>query len=420
MAHIVILGAGIGGMHCAYELKAALGNKHKITVVNASDNFYFVPSNPWVAIGWRSREDISFQLNPHLRKKNIHFIKGICTKIDTDNQCLILNNQQQLHYDFLVIATGPKLDFSMVPGAGPSAYSASICTTDHAELAWERYQRCLYEPGPIVIGTLPGASCFAPAYEYAFIIDADLRKRKIRHQFPITLVTAEPYIGHMGLSGVGDSKNAMESELRKYHINWISNARITKLDADQVFCEEVNPDGSILKSHSLEYNFTMMIPPFRGVDAVASVPGLCESNGFVIVDEYYRSPMYSNIYSAGICVSLSVCDATPVPTGTPKTGFLIESMVTAIVSNIVNAINGKEPESKSSMNAICLMDMGDSGIAFTVMPLLPPRNVAWMKKGKWVHTAKIAFEKYYLHKMKKGTSEPLYEKYFLKMLGIER
>ena len=64
--------------------------------------------------------------------------------------------------------------------------------------------------------------------------------------------------------------------------------------------------------------------------------------------------------------------------------------------------------------------MGDTGAAFVALPQIPPRNVAWFKKGKWVHTAKIAFEKYFINKMKKGTSEPLYEKYILKMLGIEK
>jgi len=53
-------------------------------------------------------------------------------------------------------------------------------------------------------------------------------------------------------------------------------------------------------------------------------------------------------------------------------------------------------------------------------PQIPPRNISWFKKGKWVHLAKIAFEKYFLRKMKKGTSEPIYEKYVLKALRIER
>jgi sulfide:quinone oxidoreductase len=99
---------------------------------------------------------------------------------------------------------------------------------------------------------------------------------------------------------------------------------------------------------------------------------------------------------------------------------MIESMVTAIVHNISNAIKVNELEHRATWNAICLADMGDTGAAFVALPQIPPRNVAWMKKGKSVHLAKIAFEKYFIRKMKKGTSEPVYEKYILKALGIER
>ena len=109
-----------------------------------------------------------------------------------------------------------------------------------------------------------------------------------------------------------------------------------------------------------------------------------------------------------------------MPTGAPKTGYMIESMVTAIVHNIHDVIDNKPLTHKGTWNAICLADMGDTGAAFVALPQIPPRNVAWMKKGKWVHLAKIAFEKYFIRKMKKGTSEPVYEKYILKALGIER
>jgi sulfide:quinone oxidoreductase len=163
-----------------------------------------------------------------------------------------------------------------------------------------------------------------------------------------------------------------------------------------------------------------MLPAFKGVDAVAEVEGLCNPRGFVMVDDHQRNPKYKNIYSAGVCIAIPPCEVTPVPTGTPKTGYMIESMVTSIVQNIANEIAGKEPESVATWNAICLADMGDTGAAFVAIPQIPPRNVAWFKKGKWVHTAKVAFEKYFIRKMKKGTSEPLYEKYILKLLGIKK
>ena len=87
---------------------------------------------------------------------------------------------------------------------------------------------------------------------------------------------------------------------------------------------------------------------------------------------------------------------------------------------VKNELEGKAPSHKATWNAICLADMGDTGAAFVALPQIPPRNVNWFKKGKWVHLAKVAFEKYFLRKMKKGTSEPIYEKYILKQLGIER
>jgi len=156
------------------------------------------------------------------------------------------------------------------------------------------------------------------------------------------------------------------------------------------------------------------------VPAVANVEGLCNPKGFVIVDEFQRSPKYNNIYSAGVCIAIPPVEDTPVPTGTPKTGYMIESMMTAITENLEHVLKGEEPSKKGTWNAICLADMGDTGAAFVAIPQIPPRNVTWFKKGKWVHYGKIVFEKYFIRKMKKGSSEPVYEKYVLKALGINR
>jgi sulfide:quinone oxidoreductase len=99
---------------------------------------------------------------------------------------------------------------------------------------------------------------------------------------------------------------------------------------------------------------------------------------------------------------------------------MIESMVTTLVRNIEAELAGKPATFEGTWNAVCLADMGDTGAAFVALPQIPPRNVTWTKVGKWVHLAKIAFEKYFLYKMRNGTSEPVYEKYVLSALGIER
>ena len=420
MAHIVILGAGTGGMPAAYELRAELGKEHRITVVNAVDYFQFVPSNPWVAVGWRQREAITFPIAPVLQKKDIAFIAQPVTRIDAEGNALELANGERLAYDYLVITTGPKLAFDEVTGAGPAGHTHSICTVDHAEHTWQAYQQFLENPGPAIIGALPGASCFGPAYEFAFILHRDLQKRQLRHKVPITFVTPEPYVGHMGLAGVGDSKGMLESELRNRDIKWITNAKVSRIEAGRMFVTEVGEDGQPRKEHELPFSYSMMLPAFRGVDPVAQVEGLCNPRGFVLVDEYQRSKKYRNIFSAGVCIAIPPVETTPVPTGAPKTGYMIETMVTAVVANIAADLHGKPAQAQGSWNAICLADMGNTGAAFVALPQMPPRNVNWFTKGRWVHAAKLAFEKYFLYKMKTGSSEPVYEKYVLKALGITR
>jgi len=419
MAHIVVLGAGTGGMPCAYELREMLGKEHQVTMINERPEFQFTPSNPWVAVGWRDRSSVTFNIRPHLERKGIDFIAKRCDKINAENNKLTLDGGDTLDYDYLVIATGPRLAFEEVEGAGPNGgHTHSICTVDHALSAYDAYKELLEDPGPVIIGAMPFASCFGPAYEFTFIMDADMRKRKMRDRVPMTYVTSEPYIGHLGLGGVGDSKGFLESDLRSHHVNWITNAKVTKVEAGKMFVEQYDDAGHMIKEHELDFKYSMMLPAFKGVDAVAGVEGLCNPRGFVFVDSHQRNPTYPNIYSAGVCIAIPPVEATAVPTGAPKTGYMIESMVTAIVHNIADELAGRELSTNATWNAICLADMGDTGAAFVALPQIPPRNVAWFKKGKWVHMAKIAFEKYFIRKMKKGTSEPIYEKYILKMLGI--
>jgi sulfide:quinone oxidoreductase len=234
----------------------------------------------------------------------------------------------------------------------------------------------------------------------------------------MTFVTAEPYVGHLGLGGVGDSKGLLESALRERHIRWICNAKTTKVEAGKMYVTEHDADGKPIKEHELPFKYSMMLPAFKGVDAVFGIDGLTNPRGFILIDEFQRNPKYRNVYSVGVCVAIPPVEVTPVPTGAPKTGYMIESMVTATAHNIRAVLDGKEPATKATWNALCLADFGDTGVAFVALPQIPPRNVNWFAEGKWVHLAKVAFEKYFLRKMRAGTSEPVFEKMVLKALGI--
>jgi len=421
MARIVILGAGLGGVPMAYEMKELARKEDSVTVVSDKDYYHFVPSNPWVAVNWRQRKDISVPLAKPLGKRGIELLVKSASKVVPEQNKIEFADGSSIEYDHLIIASGPKLAFDEIEGLGPNGFTSSVCHIDHAEVAQDQWLKLVDNPAPIIVGAVQGASCFGPAYETAFIMDADLRKRKIRDQIPMTFVTSEPYIGHLGLDGVGDSKTMMESELRKHHIDWICNAKIEKVEDGKMHVIECDDSGTEKKRHQLPFGYSMMLPAFTGIDALRNIDGLSNPRGFTIIDKYQRNPKYQNVWGIGVAVAIAPKKPTPVPTGVPKTGFMIESMVTATAHNIRAVLDGDEPKTEATWNAVCLADMGDTGIAFVAMPQIPPRNVNWMKQGKWVHLAKIAFEKYFLRKVRTGVSEPYYEKAVMQsLLGIKK
>ena len=110
---------------------------------------------------------------------------------------------------------------------------------------------------------------------------------------------------------------------------------------------------------------------------------------------------------------------TPVPVGVPKTGFMIESMVTATAQNIASLIDGKPPTA-GDLERRMPRRFRRQRRRLRGAAQIPPRNVNWSSPGKWVHTAKVGFEKYFLHKMRKGATEPFYEKFALRLMGVEK
>lgn len=420
MSRIVILGAGLGGVIMAYEMKAKMRASDDLTVVNLGSTYAFVPSNPWVAVGWRKPEEITVDLAAVFKRAGITLRPEGARRVDPAANRIELNDGSTVDYDYLIIATGPDLAFDEVPGLGPDNNTQSICQIDHAAKAKEAFDALVKAPGPIVVGAAQGASCYGPAYEFAFILDTALRRARKRDQVPITFVTPEPYIGHLGLEGVGDTKTMLESAMRERHIKWITNAKVTKVEPGKMAVEEVDEAGVTTISHELPFAFSMMLPAFRGVPAIHGIEGLTNPRGFIVIDKHQRNQAFPNVFAIGVCVAIPPVGKTPLPVGVPKTGFMIESMVTATAENIGALLDGGEPKAVASWNAVCLADFGDGGIAFVAQPQIPPRNVNWSSQGKWVHAAKVGFEKYFLRKVRQGKAETFYEKLVLDLLGIEK
>lgn len=381
MPRIVVLGAGVGGISMAYELRSKVGRHAEIMVVSDSEWFHFMPSNPWVALGWRKPDDIKIRLPETLGKFGIGFDATGARRILPADNALELNDGRRLAYDYLVIATGPALAFDEIPGLGPEANSISICHVDHAADAARRWERFCDSPGPIVIGAVQGASCFGPAYEFALMIDTELRRRRIRDRVPMTFVTSEPYIGHLGRAGIGDTRGLWESLLRDRDIPWLTSARIDRVEHGTVECTEIVAERKPGPQHSLPSKLTMFIPAFRGVSCLMGddgkgLPGLADPRGLVLVDKLQCNPTYRNVFAVGVCIAIPPYEQTPVPVGLPKRGYMIESMVMAAAENIAALIAGKEPTQQR--------DFGNNRAAF-VAPEISPR-----------------IEKYFLHKVRTG------------------
>lgn len=420
MAEVVVIGAGLSGTLMAYELLPQLRKEDRLSVVSQGAVYHFVPSNPWVAVGWRKQSDIEIDLADIMKRKGVNLLTQGARRVHPTENRVELGDATSVNYDYLVVATGPELAFDEIPGLGPQGHTQSICHVDHATQAREAFEKLAANPGPVVIGAVQGASCFGPAYEFLFILETELRRRKLRDRVPMTFVTSEPYIGHLGLDGVGDTKGLLESEMREKHIKWITNARVDSVSSGMMSVEELAENGTAHKAHDLPFAYSMMLPAFRGVEAVRGIEKLTNPRGFVVVDKHQRNPVFSNVFAVGVCVAIAPVGTTPVPVGVPKTGFMIESMVTATALNIGALLRGKEPTAQPTWNAICLADFGDTGVAFLAQPQIPPRNVNWSSKGEWVHYAKVAFEKYFLRKMRRGESEPFYERFLLDKLSIAK
>ena len=392
MAKIVILGGSFGGLTTAFELKRLLGKKVEITLLCDQDRFVFIPSLPWVAMGWRKPEDITLSLKDILVPKGINFVHSGAESIDPD-KATVKTSSGEFSYDYLVIATGPYLSFEEVPGLGPEkGYTECIFTLEQAERTNKSWNKFLDDPGTAIIGSVQGVSCFGPPYEYAFEIDAELRRRKIRHKVPIIFITSEPYIGHFGIGGVGKSKRIMEDEFAERDIKIIANTAV----------EEITPEEVRLKdSTKLPFKLAMFAPAFKGVPAVTP---LGNPRGFIPVDGKYRHAKYKNVFAVGVAMAIAPPEQTPVPTGVAKTGYMTVKMAKTAANAIASEISGQTLPGDIPIDVVCLMDMGNTAVIMKARPVLPPRQKSELKESIIYRWMKIGFEKYYLWKLKHGLS----------------
>lgn len=436
MARIVILGAGISGHTAARYLNKWVGKQHEIVVVSPNSKWNWIPSNIWVGVGQMQPEQVTFELSEVYKKTSVDFRQAKALSINPEGSAE--NNkpfvtveytradkqgmQENIEYDYLINATGPKLNFGATEGLGPDhGHTVSVCTYSHAQEANHKLQQVIDamrrgERKTIVIGTGHGmCTCQGAAFEYIYNVDHVLRDAGVRDMARLVWISNEYEVGDFGMGGVHikrggyitNGKTFAESLMVERGIEWITRAHVKKVEAGKIHYETL--DGS---SHELEFDFSMLIPPFAGVGLKAYdkagediTSQVFAPNGFMKVDadytprsfdewsakdwpKTYQTPKYPNVFAVGIAfapphpiskVMKSPNDTQISPTP-PRTGMPSAAMAKAVAMSIRDMLNGaNQPThtaSMAEMGAACVASTGadffkGTAATMTVYPVVP-------------------------------------------------
>jgi sulfide:quinone oxidoreductase len=414
MANIAIIGAGLGGLPAAYELRNHLSRKHEVTLISDKPKFTFIPGLIQVALGLKSLHHIQLNLAQLTQRHGIKWVDKSVMGLDPEQKTIALTGGEKLSYDYAIVATGASLDFAAIPGLGPhGGYTQSVCSPSHAIAAKEAWLQFLENPGELVIGAAPGAGCFGPAYEFMFMADWELRRRGLRDRVKITYVTPEPYAGHLGVRGIKNARELTQNLLHKREIEVIDNAAIASVDPGVM---------TLADGRMLPFQYSMILPAFRGVKFIGDVPKLGNERRLIPTQPTGKHQTLPGIYALGVSVDLQQPEKTPIAIGLPKSGQMTEAMAVAVAHNIAVELGEiRAPMQIPTLEALCFAEFGDTGIAYIAAPVLPDpvtgkRRYSYAVQGLWVAWFKAAFEEYFLLKMRFGAGMPWFEKLGLRAL----
>ncbi len=444
MARIVVLGAGVAGHTASAYLRKWLNKSNEVIVISPNSYYQWIPSNIWVGVGRMNIDQIRFKLAPLYKRWGIVYKQAkaisICPEGNADmNKGYITieyTNEDQkgqlenVAYDFLVNATGPKLNFEATEGLGPEKNTVSVCTYTHAADAWKKLDVCFErmkngQRQKFLIGTGSATStCQGAAFEYILNVENEIRSRNLREMADITWISNEYEMGDFGMGGaflkkggyITSTKIFTESFFVERGIKWIKRAGVYKVESGKVLYE--NLDGDYLEE---PFDFAMLIPAFSGHDIKAFdkngqdiTSKIFAPNGFMKVDaDYsgksyenwsvsdwpstYQNQDYPNMFAAGIAFApphaiskpMKSKNGTAIFPAPPRTGMPSGVIGKIVAQNITEWIKSGKPlmkhqASMGRMGAACIVSAGyglsrGNAATMTVSPIVPD----WEKYPEW-------------------------------------
>lgn len=397
MITTVVVGGSFAGMTAALEIKRKGKAEHKVILIDKSPLFLFIPSLIWVPFRRREMKDISFKKEGILRKKGVDFVHAEALNVDTAGQ-VVHTDQGDFNYDHLVVATGPKVQFDIVPGV--AEYSHYVGTPNGAMKLRTALEEFVKNPGPIVIGATQNAGCMGAAYEFLFNVEKWLRDKKVRKKVDLYWITPEDYLGHFGIDGMPGGESMLKAFMKMFNIHYRTQVGVKEVTKDSVILST----GEVIKS-----SLTQLMPPFIGVDFVRNSPSLpSTANGYIPVGEDYRLKELPNVWAAGIAVQVDLpFECKNIPYSTPKTGYPSDETGKIVAENIYRVSQGRSDLKKKAWGKIpglCVMDAGKKEVLILSDNLFRPRKIAIMMPNIFYDFTKVFLEKYFLWKSKRGYS----------------
>lgn len=387
---ILIAGNNFAGYTAAIQLKHLVGPDHEVVVVGRSPQFVFTPSLIWYPFGMRNEHEIMFDVRRPFHDRDIKFFEAEIVRFEPENNKIWLHDEC-LPYDYLIVATGMKHDFSSVPGAGPGKFSHCVCSLECAREARRAWKEFVQSGGPAVVAAMERTQFYTSAYDFVLNASYHTSQQGLASKIPITFVTAEPHLAHLGIGGFANLREICERLFNGYRISWFAGSTI----------KEIVPGKVILNSgKELDSKFTVVVPAFRGSDAVSGTPEFGNTKGFIETNDEYRHHDYPNVYAIGGAVATDKDDDNDEGDySLPKSNYPAEIMAKTAAWNVFADIYGMEKKSLpfEDLLTYSMLEAGNQGIMILGDHMLAP-----MGQDPSLHWSKIAFEKFYMYTKSKG------------------